>query len=61
LSSPPSAIRKHGHIETDADGLLDLPSTGLNISVSPDQFVRGVEIYDAVLKAAATQGWTIGR
>jgi hypothetical protein len=36
LSSPLSAIRKHGHLETDADGLLDLPSTGLNISVSPD-------------------------
>jgi hypothetical protein len=58
LSPPLSAIRKLGHVETDSDGLLDFRHAGLNIAVSPDQFVRGIEIYDAVLKAAATQGWT---
>ncbi len=56
LSLPLSAIKRLGHVETDLDGLLDFGRARLNISVSPDHFVRGVEVYDAVLKASATQG-----
>ncbi len=56
FSPPLSAIKRLGQLDTDSDGLFDLGRTGLNISVSPDHLVRGVEIYDAVLKAAAAQG-----
>jgi hypothetical protein len=52
-------IRKLARIETDRDGLLDLNAAGLQISVSPDVFVRGVQAYHSVLRLAAQKGWLI--
>jgi hypothetical protein len=52
-------IRKLGRIETDRDGLLDFTQLGLQIAVSPDVFVRGIQAYDAALKGAVERGWVV--
>jgi len=59
LSPPVARIRKLDRIETDRDGLLNLTAAGLQISVSPDLFIRGVQAYDSVLRLAAQKGWVI--
>jgi len=59
LNQPLARIKKLDRIETDRDGLLDLTAAGLQISVSPDLLIRGVHVYDAVLKLAAQKGWVI--
>jgi hypothetical protein len=56
LSPPLAAIKKLNRVETDRDGLLDLNQADLKISVSPDLLLRGIKLYDAVLRAAAARG-----
>jgi len=57
LSPPLAAIKKLDKLETDRDGLLDLKQAGIQISVSPDLLLRGIEAYAAVLRAAPERGW----
>lgn len=59
LSPPLAAIKKLDRLETDRDGLLDLTPAGLQISISPDLLLRGIKVYDAVLRAAAERGWPL--
>ena len=40
-------------------GLLCLHTAGFNIAVSSDLFVRGIRVYDKILKGAAERGWSI--
>ena len=48
LNQSLARIRKLDRIETDRDGLLDLTPAGLQLSVSPDLLLRGIQAYDAV-------------
>jgi hypothetical protein len=59
LSPPLAVIKKLGKLETDRDGLLDLTEAGLQISVSPDLLLRGIQAYDAVLRLAAERDWPL--
>ena len=59
LSPPLAAIRKLGKLETDRDGLLDFTPAGLQLSVSPDLLLRGIQAYDAVLRMAAERDWPL--
>jgi len=59
LSPPLAAIKKLDKLETDRDGLLDFTRAGLHISVSPDRLLRGIRVYDAVLRRAAERDWPL--
>jgi hypothetical protein len=59
LSPPFASIKKLDKLETDCDGLLDFTPAGLQISVSPDLLMRGIETYDAVLRMAAERDWPL--
>jgi len=59
LSPPLAAIRRLGKLETDRDGLLDFTPAGLQLSVSPDLLLRGINAYDAVLRAVSARGWPL--
>jgi len=59
LSAPLAAIKKLDKLEADRDGLLDLKDADLQISVSPDLLLRGIQAYDAVLRAVEERGWPL--
>jgi hypothetical protein len=59
LSPPLAAIKRLDKLETDRDGLLDLKLAGLQISVSPDLLLRGINAYNAVLRMAGERRWPL--
>ena len=53
------AVRKLRTLETDRDGLLDLATAAIRVSVSPELLLRGIKVYDAAVKGAVERGWPL--